>query len=160
MKKVFALLLTAALAAAATTTAFADAQNSQTIGPENTTRPDMSVTYTVDPAYTVTIPASVTLGNTAIVSASDVKIGKNQTLKVTLSGTSEDDNTFKVKAGDETLTYTVTKGNTNITVGSEVLSVNTETSGDALKAELSFSKPNATYAGTYQGTVTFTVSMG
>ena len=154
MKKLLTLLLTAALATAAATTAFADTSITPSDG-------KMNVTYTVAPSYTVTIPASVTLGQTAIVSASGVKINKGQTLKVTLTKTSESDNTFKVKANGAELTYTVKKGTTDITVGNgEVLAVNSETSGDDLKAELSFIAPKSTtFAGEYKGTVTFTVSV-
>lgn len=154
MKKLLTLLLTAALATAAATTAFADTSITPSDG-------KMNVTYTVAPSYTVTIPASVTLGQTAIVSASNVKINKDQTLKVKLTATSENDNTFKVKANGAELTYTVKKGTTDIAVGSEVLAVNSETSGDDLKAELSFIAPTSTtFAGEYKGTVTFTVSVG
>lgn len=155
MKKLLTLLLTAALATAAATTAFADTSITPSDG-------KMNVTYTVAPSYTVTIPASVTLGQTAIVSASGVKINKGQTLKVTLTKTSESDNTFKVKANGAELTYTVKKGTTDITVGNgEVLAVNSETSGDDLKAELSFIAPTSTtFAGEYKGTVTFTASVG
>lgn len=164
MKKLLTLLLTAALATTAATTAFA-ADTTISAGtdgnPTPTAKPEMTVTYTVQPSYTVTIPASVTLGQTAIVSASNVKINKDQTLKVKLTATSERDNTFKVKANGAELTYTVKKGTTDIAVGSEVLAVNSETSGDDLKAELSFIAPTSTtFAGEYKGTVTFTVSVG
>ena len=153
MKKLLTLLLTAALATAAATTAFADTIVNPVDG-------QMKVTYTVNPSYTVTIPASVTLGQKATVSASNVKIGKNQHLNVKLTGTSGANNAFTVKAGDEVLTYTVKKGSADININSEVLSVNTLTTGDALTAQLSFdASTSATYAGTYTGTVTFTVSV-
>ena len=153
MKKLLTLLLTAALATAAATTAFADTIVNPADG-------QMKVTYTVNPSYTVTIPASVTLGQTATVSASNVKIGKNENLIVRLTNTSGANNAFTVKAGDEVLTYTVKKGSADININSEVLSVNTLTTGDALTAQLSFdASTSATYAGTYTGTVTFTVSV-
>lgn len=153
MKKLLTLLLTAALATAAATTAFADTSITPSDG-------KMNVTYTVAPSYTVTIPASVTLGQTATVSASNVKIGKNENLIVRLTNTSGANNAFTVKAGDEVLTYTVKKGSADININSEVLSVNTLTTGDALTAQLSFdASTSATYAGTYTGTVTFTVSV-
>lgn len=160
MKKLLTLLLTAALATAAATTAFAAEIKSDTNGNPTPTKSDTTVTYNVDSTYTVTIPASVTLGGTATVSASNVKINKGQTLKVTLSKANENDNTFKVKANGAELTYTVKKGTTDIAVGSEVLAVNSTTSGNDLKAELSFIAPKSTtYAGDYTGTVTFTVSV-
>ena len=58
MKKFVTLLLTAALAVTAATTAFADTK----VGPDtNPPSGSMDVTYKVDPKYTVIIPASVTL---------------------------------------------------------------------------------------------------
>lgn len=162
MKKLLTLLLTAALATAAATTAFADDTTitADTNGNLNPTTGTTNVTYNVKPSYTVTIPANVTLGQTATVSASNVKIGKNQNLKVKLTGTSGANNAFTVQNGDEVLTYTVKKDNANITIGGEVLIVNTSTTSDALTAQLSFDTPTSvTYAGTYTGTVTFTVSV-
>lgn len=163
MKKLLTLLLTAALATAAATTAFADDTtiSAGTDGkPSPTAAPQMNVTYTVQPTYTVTIPASVTLGQKATVSASNVKIGKNQHLNVKLTGTSGANNAFTVKAGDEVLTYKVKKDNADIAINSEVLNVNTDTPDNELSAKLSFdASDTATYAGTYTGTVTFTVSV-
>lgn len=163
MKKLLTLLLTAALATAAATTAFA-ADTTISAGtdgkPSPTAAPQMNVTYTVQPTYTVTIPASVTLGQSAIVSASDVKINKNQNLIVKLTGTSGNNNAFTVNANGAELTYTVEKDNADIAINSEVLKVNTDTSTDKLSAKLSFVAPKSvTYAGDYTGTVTFTVSV-
>ena len=163
MKKLVTLLLTAALATAAATTAFADDTTISpgTNGDPNPASSTTNVTYTVNPSYTVTIPASVTLGQTATVSASNVKIGKNENLIVKLTGTSGTNNAFTVKAGDEVLTYKVKKDNADIAINSEVLNVNTDTPANELTAKLSFdASDTATYAGTYTGTVTFTVSVG
>lgn len=153
MKKLLTLLLTAALATATATTAFADT----IVNPANG---QMKVTYTVNPSYTVTIPASVKLGEIATVSASGVKINKNQNLIVRLTGTSGNNNAFTVNANGAELTYTVEKDNADIAINSEVLKVNTDTSTDKLSAKLSFVAPKSvTYAGDYTGTVTFTVSV-
>lgn len=163
MKKLLTLLLTAALATAAATTAFADDTtiSAGTDGkPSPTAAPQMNVTYTVQPSYTVTIPASVTLGEKATVSASGVKINKNQNLIVKLTGTSGNNNAFTVTANGAELAYTVKNGTTDIAVGSEVLNVNSTTASNKLSAELSFVAPTSTtYAGNYTGTVTFTVSV-
>ena len=157
MKKFVTLLLTAALAVTAATTAFADTK----VGPDtNPPSGSMYVEYTVNPKYTVTIPASVTLGQSATVSARDVKINKNQNLIVKLTGTSGNNNAFTVTANGAELAYTVKKGTADIAVGNEVLNVNSTTASDELSAELSFVAPtSATYAGNYTGTVTFTVSV-
>ena len=71
MKKIVTLLLTAALAVTAETTAFADTEI--THGPASSPTPssgDMDVTYTVKPSYTVTIPGLVTLN--VIISAGNM----------------------------------------------------------------------------------------
>lgn len=162
MKKLLTLLLTAALATAAATTAFADTsiKPDTTTGNPNPETGTTNVSYTVKPSYTVTIPAKVTLGENATISASKVKINKNQNLIVKLTGTSESDNAFKVKANGAELTYTVKKGTMDIAVGGEVLKVNSDSNPNDLSAKLSFVAPSsATYAGTYEGNVTFTVSV-
>ena len=58
----------------------------------------------------------------------------------------------------ETVSYTIKNGDTELTPGDTVL---TAESGEASKtAALTFVKPdNALYAGSYTGTVTFTVSV-
>ena len=62
MKKFVTLLLTAALAVTAATTAFADTEIKP--GPNSSPNPaggDINVEYTVKPSYLVTIPTKVTL---------------------------------------------------------------------------------------------------
>ncbi len=118
------------------------------------------VTYSADPTYTVTIPERVSLGNTATVSAEDVVIEKGQTLVVTLSGTSADDNTFKLKTDEGAeLTYTVSNKDKNIAVGDEVLTVNPDNSPSG-STTLNFNEPaNAPYSGGYKGNIDFTISV-
>ena len=118
-----------------------------------------NVTYTVAPTYTVTIPESVILGSTATVSAENVVLAKGNQVVVKLTDTSEDDNAFKVKCEDEALTYTVKNGDTTVNINDTVLTVNPASSATG-STTLSFSEPeNVKYAGTYTGTVTFTVSV-
>lgn len=72
--------------------------------------------------------------------------GSNGVFTATLDGTSE------------TVSYTIKNGDTELTPGATVLTV---PSGEAGKTTaLTFVKPdNAPYAGSYTGTVTFTVSV-
>lgn len=163
MKKLITLLLTAALAITAATTAFA-ADTQVTAAPNGTPNPssgDIYVSYEVQPKYIVTIPKNVTLNATdpSKVTATDVTIPYGQTLTVTLSS----DTGFKVKAGtkpeDPTLTYKVWKGTTEVTnVKNTVLEVKSGTGSAELKFVLD--DKNVTYSGTYTDTVTFTVSVG
>ena len=124
-----------------------------------------SVTYTVNPTYTVTIPANVTLGNSVNVKASGVKVAKGSQVVVTLTGTSESDNAFKVNTAEGAmLGYTVKNGETAVNVNDTVLTVNPDSAADGSGASGSTSLAVALndtiqYAGTYTGTVTFTVSV-
>lgn len=116
------------------------------------------VTWTSNAAYTVTIPATVALGQTATISASDVNLNTGEQLNVTLSGTSDAENAFKLTTATDSLTYTVSKGDDNVAVGDVVLNVAAGTqTGSSI---LAFNEPATTpNAGDYTGTVTFTVSV-
>lgn len=163
MKKLLTLLLAAALATAAATTAFAD---DTTIGPGTNGNPtpatkDTTVTYTVQPSYTVTIPASVTMLSTAIVRAGDVTLPKGQAVKVKLT----DAKGFKVKSQEGAeLSYAVFQETVNgsklVKLNDTVLSVASDATDKKGEALLTFAFENkATYSGTYTGTLTFTVSV-
>ena len=113
-------------------------------------------------AYTVTIPASVELGNTATIKAKDVILPNNKTLNVKVAEGSE----FKVALVDDNdavvdkCAYTVTKGETKTPVNPSD-TVLTAVNGESEKTvELQFNKPETTtYSGEYKGTVKFTVSV-
>lgn len=104
-------------------------------------------------AYTVTIPATVELGDKATIKATDVTLPTDKQLNVKIGS---NNSKFEVTLDDDTREYTVNNG--TVTSGSTVLIVNNSaTSGSA---ELTFNTPESTtYSGTYQGTVTFTVSV-
>ena len=106
----------------------------------------------------VTLPADKTLkvtinginGTNGIDSTNDINgingiNGSNGVFTATLDGTSE------------TVSYKIKNGTTELTPGDTVL---TAASGETPKTTLTFFKPdNALYAGSYTGTVTFTVSV-
>lgn len=167
MKKIVTLLLTAALAVAAATTAFADTEIKP--GPVSSPTPasgDMDVTYTVKPSYTVTIPTSVTLdsnskSNTATIKVKKVTVDYGKKAKVALKS----DTNFTVKAGkntdDPTLAYKVWKGNTEVMKGDTVLEVTPNATGKKGETTLKFEiASDIVYSGTYTGQVTFNVSVG
>lgn len=167
MKKLVTLLLTAALAVTAATTAFADDTATQIVpGPASSPTPasgDMNVTYKVNPSYTVTIPGIVELKSTtegavkgtATVGATGVTIPKGQAVQVKLS------TDFTATSGEgknaATLKYKVKKGNDEVANEGAVLTVTSGSGSTDLTFELA---EKVTYSGTYTGTVTFTVSVG
>ena len=150
MKKLFALILTVCLLATMSVTAFA----------ANTTGGSMEVTYSVAPAYTVTIPETVTIGadgTEMTVSAEDVVVEKGLYVSVTLAA----DNNFTVKTAEGAeLTYTVTKGGQSVAAGGEILAVD-PADGKTGTANITFDIDEAAiqYAGTYTGTATFTIAV-
>ena len=113
-------------------------------------------------AYTVTIPATVTLGNTATIKAKDVILPNGKTLNVKVAEGSK----FEVAQVDDNdavvdkCAYTVTKGETKTPVNPSD-TVLTAVNGESEKTvELQFNKPETTtYSGEYKGTVKFTVSV-
>lgn len=118
---------------------------------------------TVDPSYTVTIPAAIVIPDEtqtveATVSAADVVIDPGNQLKVTIG------ETFSVIKQDQdlntldTLDFTVKIGDTVISTGGTVLEVPAGTAtGSATLAFTVTGSPK--YAGDYTGTVTFTISV-
>ena len=117
---------------------------------------DITVNFISAPAYTVTIPATVELGQTATISAENVVVAYGSQVEVSLTGTSDASNAFTLTtAEDAVINYNVTQGTDAVSVGDTVLVVTpVDGSGDVT---LSFSEPKTlTYAGAYTGTLTFT----
>lgn len=110
-------------------------------------------------AYTVTIPATVELGNTATIKAEGVALPDDKRLNVKVADTSA----FQVALvyGNETVdkcAYTVAIGETPVTPGNTVLTAEGNVAENSVV--LQFNKPETTtYSGTYTGTVSFTVSV-
>ena len=114
------------------------------------------ITHDIDPTFTVTIPATVTLGEAATISAENVVLAHGEQVEVSLANA----NGFKVKTEQgAVLTYTVTKDETAVNEGDTVLTVN-PTSGKTGETTLKFVAPGAAqFAGDYTGTVTFTIAV-
>ena len=151
MKKLLALILAITMMATLSVTAFAADY-------DTTGNKGMNVTYSVAPAYTVTIPTDVTIdGNSTTISAENVVVEKGKYVSVTLA----DDNDFTVRTqqGAE-LDYTVTANGANVAAGDEILAVN-PTDGEAGSATVTFAidESDIQYAGTYTGSATFTIAV-
>ena len=115
-----------------------------------------TVTYEVAPTYTVTIPATVTLGETAKIEVENVVVEKGKQVEVALT----EANDFKVATTEGAeLTYTVKNGETEVAEGDTVLAVNPK-DGKTGETTLSFVAPTEIqYAGTYTSSATFTIAV-
>ena len=151
MKKILTLALVGAMLTATGITAFA-------------ADPTTDVTYEVAPIYTVVIPESVTLGDTAVTEQikiygadenSNVVIGKKQKVNVALTASAND---FKVKTADgDEVAYTVNDKN----AVADLTTVAECTAAEGKKnTDITFTKTGtAAYAGTYTDTLTFTIGV-
>ena len=123
------------------------------------------VSYDVAPTYMVTIPAGVTLSDTATASkkieASDVMLESGQKIKVSLTKASNTESgaSFSAKTpnGDSTATYTIGKGEaaTGISVG-DVVAEFTKNGTQSLTFSAA---EGATYAGKHTETLTFGIQV-
>ena len=131
----------------------------------NTSSGSTDVKYSVDPSYTVVIPASVTLSDTSTTNATisvdetakPFKLAKGQKLSVKIAN--EDTNDFKVTNADDSLDYTVTADSETLAKGSTAAEFSND---DKTDKTLTFSKMDASeakYAGDYKGTLTFGISV-
>ncbi|WP_294484300.1 starch-binding protein [uncultured Ruminococcus sp.] len=148
---------------------------SPTINPVNA-----NITYTAqfvtnDPAYTVTIPATVDLGGApatvSIDSMENIPLGKS--VRVAIDG--DADGNFTVEQADDKLSYTITgtrpsfyyaasDDTTQLDIEDDMEILHVEgpsDTGNPRYIELKFNEPDQEpkYAGDYTGTVTFNVSI-
>ena len=150
MKKLFALIFAIVMIATLSFTAFAtNADPDDDRG--------VTVTYTVEPTYTVTIPATVNESESFKVSAVGVVLNTYEKLTVTL----QSDFTLRNEQNAE-LAFKINDG--AITNNAVVLSITGNgdknnplaKDSDPLTAEIA---EEAKYSGTYQGTITFTLAV-
>ena len=168
MKKLVTLLLTAALAITAATTAFAtDIQiGAKADGSPSTASNGIPVTYTAAPSYTVTIPATIALDSQtkqgeAKVKAENVTVDYGKSVKVALSTDFHVALTNVNATPVPTLKYEVHKGNDVVPNDGIVLEVAPNATDKKGEETLTFAiVGDIMYSGTYTGTVTFTVSVG
>ena len=116
----------------------------------------VTVEYNVDPTYTVTIPATVALGETATIKAENVVVTKGKQVEVTLTNA----NGFKVKTeqGAE-LGYTVTIDGDAVAENDTVLTVNPDNGKTGETTLKSVAPETAQFAGDYTGTIIFTIAV-
>ena len=153
MKKLFALILTVAMLATMSVTAFA----------ANTTGGSTEVSFNVDPTYTVTIPAKVELqkidtdgaityeNDYTIEAAAGVRLKKNEYIEVTVAS----DYVMQTPQG-ATLDYTITKDAAAL-VDSIVAEFDTDKAAQTSVIHIAANDPD--FAGDYSDTVTFTLTV-
>ena len=161
MKKLFALILTVAMLATMSVTAFA-----AEIGPgANASQGSTEVSFNVDPTYTVTIPATVelakeTAGDGTVTYENDYTIGanagvrlkKNEYIEVTVASDFE-----MTTTEGATLAYTITAEDAAVANNGVVAEFATDKAEQTATIHIAANDPD--YAGEYKDTVTFTVAV-
>ena len=114
------------------------------------------ITHDIAPTFTVIIPATVTLGEAATISAENVVLAHGEQVEVALANA----NGFVVTSAEGAeLTYTVKNGEAAVAEGDTVLAVNPD-NGKTGSTTLTFVAPTEyTYSGDYTGTITFTIAV-
>jgi hypothetical protein len=115
---------------------------------------------TVEPTFTVTIPATVELGNEITVSAENVRVNKGMEVVVSITEASGAANAFTmISTEGYSFAYSITMNGAELSSGAKVLTVNPDTASQG-NAILKFEKPKAAiYAGAYSGSVIFTIAV-
>ena len=154
MKKLFALILTVALLATMSVTAFA----------ANTTGGSTEVSFNVDPTYTVTIPATVALNKVedngtvtyendyTLTAQAGVRLKKGEYIEVTVTS----DFTMETDEG-AVLAYSITAGGNAVANNGVVATFGTDKNAQSTTIHIAANDPD--YAGEYKDTVTFTVAV-
>lgn len=165
-KKALSILLALALCGAMSTTAFA-----AEINPESDPKTgNTQVTFNVDPTYTITIPATITLAKTDV--DDTVKYIGSGTLKANAGLRLLEDEKIEVRlttcdyqldtaaTAAYKLPYTVKAGTADITADSNLVATfTTENNATDQESLLTFTAGDPTYAGDYRDTVTFTIAV-
>ena len=161
MKKLASFVLALAMAAVCAAPAMA-AGNQITESTSNSC--GTTVTFTIDPAYTVTIPSEVTLdkkqaGETVTyekdlkLTASNVRLNQGKKLQVTIA----DGSVLQLSAGSATLNYTITVGSTEVSANSVVATFTTQAADQTATLHIKANDPP--FAGDYSGTLKFTIAV-
>ena len=154
MKKLFALILTVAMLATMSVTAFA----------ANTTGGSTEVSFNVDPTYTVTIPATVELqkidtegvityeNDYTLTAEAGVRLKKNEYIEVTV-----DSDFIMTTTEGATLDYGITAAGAPVANNGVVAEFETDKATQSTTIHIAANDPD--FAGEYKDTVTFTVAV-
>ena len=161
MKKLFAVILTVAMIATMSVTAFA-----AEIGPgANASQGSTEVSFNVDHTYTVTIPATVelakeTAGDGTVTYENDytltaqagVRLKKGEYIEVTVASDFE-----MTTTEGATLDYAITAGGNTVANNGVVAEFATDKAEQTATIHIAANDPD--YAGEYKDTVTFTLEV-
>ena len=160
-KKIITLALAAAMLSATGITAFAADIDQDTTPPTGTT----SVTMSVAPSYTVTIPESVVLNeqqdgtysNDAVITATNIRLNNNKVVSVTM----DSDFLLENAQGAAALPYTLTINDAEKASGDTVATFATDADLTLVQQSdtLHFAADVPTFAGDYSDTVTFNIAV-
>lgn len=154
MKKLFTILLAVALMLSLSVTAFA----------ANTTGGSTEVSFNVDPAYTVTIPATVELerqedngtvtyeNDYTLTAQAGVRLKKGEYIEVTVASDFE-----MTTTEGATLEYTITAENAAVANNGVVAEFATDKAEQTATIHIAANDPD--FAGEYKDTVTFTLTV-
>ena len=154
MKKLFAIVLTFALLASLSVTAFA----------ANTTGGDADITTSIDPTYTVTIPATVELNKVdtdgvityendyTLTAEAGLRLKKGEYIEVAVLSDFE-----MTTTEGATLEYTITAENATVANNGVVAEFATDKAEQTATIHIAANDPD--FAGEYKDTVTFTVAV-
>lgn len=160
MKKLASFVLALAMAAVCAAPAMADNQITQS----TSNSCDTKVTFTIAPAYTVTIPSEVTLdkkeGETVTyekdltLTASNVRLNQGKKLQVTIA----DGSILTLESAEHAkLNYTITVGSTEVSANSVVATFTTQAADQTATLHIKANDPP--FAGDYSGTLKFTIAV-
>ena len=161
MKKLASFVLALAMAAVCAAPAMA-AGNQITESTSNSC--DTKVTFTIAPAYTVTIPSEVTLekkeGETVTyekdleLKASNVRLNQDKKLQVTIA----DGSILTLESAEHAkLNYTITVGSTEVSANSVAATFTTQATDQTATLHIKANDPP--FAGDYSGTLKFTIAV-
>ena len=161
MKKLFALILAITMLAAMSVTVFAAEIDQDTAAPKEG---ETLVSFNVDPTYTVTIPATVTLekqeadgvvtyeNDYTITADAGVRLKKNEYIEVTVASDFE-----MTTTEGATLAYAITAAGNEIANNGVVAEFDTDKQMQTSTIHIAAADPD--FAGEYQDTVTFTLAV-
>ena len=154
MKKLFAVILTVAMLATMSVTALA----------ANTEGGSTKISFDVDPTYTVTIPATVTLNKVedngtvtyendyTLTAQAGVRLKKGEHIEVTVASDFE-----MTTTEGATLAYTITAEDAAVVNNGVVAEFATDKAEQTATIHIAANDPD--FAGEYKDTVTFTVAV-